>query len=292
MFDQFVNKLKEEPVTEPILLNMSNNMVLNPSLLWKKLEMIDQLEDKELYSILYNYYETILDEIFDSKNNKFVWLFTNPKFISTLTQVLYNVELKDKHKRRINKMAYDYLELKDTKDEYVQSLLIAMSKTANRTKIPNICALGIPESVAASLAMARYSSEKEIANVRRLNRILMNQPVETMTEQRIVDIYMVLFSHILPLFEGVMLDIVSPQNMGPQQSEIYGLITLAALDLMNELPINQIKYGLTLFSEDKRVLYPENRLRINLESCSENDYPRLLQAIDLLKHEGVYIPKY
>lgn len=292
MFENFIEKAKETPQQKPLTLDLASNMALNPSLLWNKLEQIDSIDDKELFNLLKGYFTDILDEIFVSKNPKFIGLFTNPKFISTLTQVLYNTELPDKYKRRINKMTYDYIILRDNKDNYVEELLMAMAKTANRDKIPRLCALGIPESIASLLTMSRYSSEKEIVNVRRLNHILMMQPVETMTEQKIVDIYLALFSHVLPLFEGVMFDVVSPQNMNQSEAEIYGLITLAALDLMNELPIVSIKHGLQLFIDDKRILYPDNHLRINLESCSPHDYPRVLTAIDLLKNDGVHIPTF
>lgn len=292
MFESFIEKAKETPRQKPITLDLASNMALNPTLLWNKLEQIDFIDDKDLFNLLKGYFTDILDEIFDSKNQKFVGLFTNPKFISALTQVLYNTELPEKYKRRTNKMTYDYLVLRDNKDSYVEELLMAMAKTANRDKIPKLCALGIPESVASLLVMSRYSSEKEIVNVRRLNHILMSQPVATMTEQKIVDIYLALFNHILPLFEGVMLDVVSPQNMSPDEAEIYGIITLAALDLMNELPLASIKHGLQLFIDDKRILYPDNHLRLNLESCSPHDYPRLLTAIDLLKNDGVYIPTF
>ena len=107
--------------------------------------------------------------------------------------------------------------------------------------------------------------------------------------QKIVDIYLALFEHVLPLFTGVLLDVVSPQNMNSNSSEIYGLITLAMLDIMNELPIADIKTGLVRFEETRQIWYPDSPLRLNLESCSEEDYPRVLCAIDQLKTEGVYI---
>lgn len=287
MYQQFYNQMQMNP-TQTITLDLSSNMMLNPSILWNKLSNIDTLDDKELFDILKGYYEMILNEIFVSKDQKFVNLFTNPKFISAMTQVLYNIQLPDTQKRRLNKMAYDYLALKTDKDDYIQSLLMGMCKTVNRDIIPKLCGIGLPESIAALLAMARFSSDKDIYNVRRLNRILMNQPEEMMTEQMIVNIYLALFDHILPLFEGVMLDVVSPQTMSPSQAEIYGLISLAILDLMNELPTLSIKQGILKFIEDKNILYPDSHIRFNLEACSANDYPKFLTAIDMLKSEGVY----
>lgn len=291
MYESFVKDLSAHKKVE-VKLDLSQNMILNPQLLWNKLSDIDNIEDSELYKILSNYLERILDEIFTNKNTKFISLFTTPKFISVLTQVLYNITLTDSQRKKLNKMAYDYLIKKSDKDEYVSSLLSVMAKVVNRDIIPVLCGLGIPESVAAMLAMARYSNEKELINVRRLNRILMQQPPENISEQLIIDIYCKLFDHMLALFEGVMLDVVSPQVMSSGEAEIYGLITLATLDIFEALPMETLKYGLTLFEQDKRVVYPDYHVRINLESCSPQDYPRLLAAIDALKLNDIYMPAF
>lgn len=291
MYENFIKDLDAHKKVE-VKLDLSQNVVLNPGLLWEKLSDIDNIPESELYSLLKNYYNRILEEIFVSKDTKFISLFTTPKFITSLTQAMYEITLNGSEKRRLNKMVYDYLIKKNDKDEYISALLSTLSKVINRDIIPVLCGLNIPESIAAMLAMARFSSEKEIINVRRLNRILMQQPPKTMSEQLIVDIYCALFDHMLVLFEGVMFDVVSSQVMSSGEAEIYGLITLAALDIFEALPMETLKYGLTLFAEDKRIMYADNHIRINLESCSQNDYPRLLAAVDALKMSGIYMPEY
>ena len=289
---------KSSPDTKSITLDFTSNVILSGELLISKLSNMDYMSDREIYKIVSDYYEFILNEIFTTTDatmkRYYIDLFTQPKFIIALTQVMYTITPDHTIRRRMNKMSYDYLVMKDSKnkDSYVSGLLMALSKTVNRDKIPKLCSLPLPEDLASLLSLARYSSEKEVTNVKRLNRVLMNQPLESITEQKIVDIYLALFDHILPLFTGVMLDVVSPQTLTPDGLEIYGLITLAALDLMNELPITDIKKGLVLFDEDRKVQYADYPLRINLESCSSEDYSRILQAIDLLKTEGVYISTY
>lgn len=277
-----------------VTLDFTSNVTLTPEMLVNKLKNINVMTDKEVYELVNDYYEDILTDIFIKKEkqekSEFTDLFTVPKFIIALTQVIYTLTPSHTTRRRLNKMSYDYLVLKErNRDTYVSGLLMALSKTVNRDKIPKLCTLPLPEDLASLLALSRYSSEKEVLNVKRLNRVLLNQPADSITEQKIVDIYLSLFEHILPLFTGVMLDVISPQNLSPNTAEVYGLITLAALDIMNELPIVDIKKGLTMFDEDRKIQYPDSPLRINLESCSQEDYPRLLKAIDLLKQEGVYI---
>ena len=206
---------------------------------------------------------------------------------------MYNIppeNITSQTKRRLNKMSFDYLMIDENdRDKYISGLLMALSKTVNRDKIPRLCTIALPEDMSSLLSLSRYSSEKEVLNVKRLNKVLMSQPLTSLSEQKIVDIYLALFEHVLPLFTGVLLDVVSPQNMNSNSSEIYGLITLAMLDIMNELPIADIKTGLVRFEETRQIWYPDSPLRLNLESCSEEDYPRVLCAIDQLKTEGVYI---
>lgn len=281
-----------------VTLDFSSNVTLSDEMIIQSLNNIDSMSDRDAYNLIKDYYERILKIIFESNDKTMksyaINAFTVPKFIIAMTQVMYTINPNHFVRRRLNKMCYDYLVLESNthKDEYVSGLLMTLSKTVNRDKIPVLCTVPMSEDLASLLALSRYSSEKDVTNVKRLNRVLMNQPVESMSEQRLVDIYLALFDHVLPLFTGVMLDVVSPQMLNENSEEIYGLITLAALDIMEELPMADIRKGLILFDQDRKVQYPDNPLRINLESCSEADYPRLLKAIDALKNEGIYISTY
>ena len=270
------------------------NIKYSKSQILEKLGNISSMSDEDLYILVKSYYDDILEDIFTRKEqnevSEYIVYFTNPKFIQALTQAMYTTTPSNKSKRRLNKMAYDYLVLKQNKkDTYISGLLMAMSKTANRDIIPTLCALGLSEDFSATLALSRYSSEKENINIKRLDRVLMNQPIKVLTEQKIVDIFIALFDHVLPLFTGVMLDVVSPQNLSGDAEEIYGMITLAALDIMNALSVNDIKTGLAAFDKERSIMYPDSTLRINLEACSETDYPNFLHAIDELRCEGTYI---
>jgi hypothetical protein len=289
--------IKPAEDTGSVTIDFSANVLLTNDMLADKIKSLDNLSDQDIYILVRDYYDTILTDIFESKDNNkksdFIDLFMQPKFIIALTQVMYNIppeNITSQTKRRLNKMSFDYLMIDENdRDKYISGLLMALSKTVNRDKIPRLCTIPLPEDMASLLALARYSSEKEVLNVKRLNKVLMSQPLTSLSEQKIVDIYLALFEHVLPLFTGVLLDVVSPQNMNSNSSEIYGLITLAMLDIMNELPIADIKTGLVRFEETRQIWYPDSPLRLNLESCSEEDYPRVLCAIDQLKTEGVYI---
>ena len=276
-------------------LDYSSMVQLTPDTLYTKMQnSFSSMSDKDAFKLVKDNYKLILSDIFDKKErkevSKFIPYFTNSRFLSIMTQVMYTETPDEKSKRRLNKMCYDYIVLQSKdKDQYIVSLISALSRTINRDIIPMLCTIPLSEDMAATIALSRYSSEKENINIKRLNKVLMNQPLELLTEERIVNIYLKLFDHVLPLFTGVMLDVSSPQNMSSDAEEIYGMITLAMLDIMNELPIADIKKGLKLFSDDRKILYPDSSLRMNLKCCSETDFPRFVRAIDELEAEGIYI---
>lgn len=276
-------------------LDYSSMIQMTPETLYTNMQNTFKLmNDKDAFNLVKNNYKIMLSDIFDKKERKetsnFIKYFTDSKFLSIMTQVMYTETPDEKSKRRLNKMCFDYIVLQSkNKDQYIVDLISALSRTINRDIIPILCTIPLSESMAATIALSRYSSEKENINIKRLNKVLMNQPLETLNEEKIVNIYLKLFDHVLPLFTGVMLDVQSPQNMSSDAEEIYGMITLAMLDIMNELPIGDIKKGLKLFNEDRKILYPDSPLRMNLKCCSETDFPRFVRALDELELEGIII---
>jgi hypothetical protein len=276
-------------------LDYSSMIQMTPETLYTNMQNTFKLmNDKDAFNLVKNNYKIMLSDIFDKKERKetsnFIKYFTDSKFLSIMTQVMYTETPDEKSKRRLNKMCFDYIVLQSkNKDQYIVDLISALSRTINRDIIPILCTIPLSESMAATIALSRYSSEKENINIKRLNKVLMNQPLGTLDEEKIVNIYLKLFDHVLPLFTGVMLDVQSPQNMSSDAEEIYGMITLAMLDIMNELPIGDIKKGLKLFNEDRKILYPDSPLRMNLKCCSETDFPRFVRALDELELEGIII---
>lgn len=221
---------------------------MTPESLYDKMQNeFKTMSDRDAFNLVKNNYKLILSDIFEKRDKKeksgFIKYFTDSRFLSIMTQIVYTENPDEKSRRRINKMCYDYTVLKTkNKDSYIQDLISALARTINRDIIPILCTVpGISEQTASSIALSRYSSDKENINVKRLNRVLMELSPDALTEESIVSIYLKLFSHILPLFTGVMLDVQSPQNMSNDSEEVYGMITLAMLDIMNELPIADIK---------------------------------------------------
>lgn len=289
MYEQFMRQPQTQQNTQTITVDFSN--MIGGSNIKSKLSNIDSLTNADIYNIFGTYLNDILDCIFKDKDQQLIELFTNARFITIATQAMYNITPTTTQRRRLNKLAYDYLILKnDNKSKEISALMINFSKVVNKDITPRLCGYGLSEEVATMIALARYSSEREITNTKRLNRVIMQQPMKIMTEQMIVDIYCALYTSALDLFEGVMYDIASYQTLNENEKEIYGTITLALLDIINELPMSLIKEVLRCFTNNQQMLHPDSRLRFNIESFCPEDYPRLDECIQWMKNNGEQLP--
>lgn len=290
MFEEFMAHPDQQSQKEPTITIDFSCMVGRLDIK-NKFSCIDSMSDIDIYNAFTTYFNDILDGIFDDKDEFYIRLFTIARFVTIATSAMYNITPTITQRRRLNKLAYYYLFLKgDRKSQEISSLMINFSKVVNKDMTPRLCGYGLSEEVATMIALARYSSEKEIINTRRLNRVIMQQPMKIMTEQMIVNIYCALYTSALDLFEGVMYDIVSYQTLNENGKEIYGTITLALLDIINELPMDLIKEVLRSFTTNQQMLHPDSRLRFNIESFCPEDYPRLDECIQWMKNNGEALP--
>lgn len=288
MFDQYMKDIAKEPKRELVQIKLFDNPAYNTLVLEEKLRSLDSLEDREVYSLLRDGYESILSTIFIDKNRQYLDLFTNSRFVSILIQVMSSItNISHINRTYINKIVYDYIVLQDS-DPYIKQLLYSLSKTVNKDILPRLLGLGLPEDIAIRLALSRFSSQKEIVNVKRVNFIIMTSPIEIMTEQMIVFIYEKLYDRFTPLFVGTMIDNCK-SDMEGDMDEIYSIISLAILDILNVMPSNDIRKVLISYVGDFQALYSKNGYRFSLQ-CLSNDYARINAVVDALKYENIYVP--
>lgn len=291
MFEEIIKHLPLEVNPKNIYLSMDDT---NINAITNKLFKLDDLDDESLYNLICKTYPYILDEMFISKNIELIkFLYTNPRFIMTFTNVLSRPNIKLTYLQMIycNKLAYDYFTARGDKDDYIKALLVNLVKTVNRSITPGLIGLGLNEELVSYLTNARLSSLKEPIQVKRLNLIIMNQSTDIMTVQMIIDIYGKLFDRITPLFEGIMYDYWSlEQFTGKEMENVYATINIAILEIVNNLPEDIMYHLLRNFYESHQLINLNKRVRFNIYSFCQDDYPRLYYTLELLKQEGIILP--
>lgn len=291
MLDKFYEDVMKKPKKEKIYLNLSNNVLINPGVLPTKLSNIDNLTDRDLYELINNSYNILLNDTVVNDNKYYLSLFTNSRFLSIFIQVTSSVIMNHTNRVFCNRIAYDYLTSTDP-DPYIVQLFYTLSKMVNRDVIPQLIGIGLSEDLASYMALTRYSTQKEMVNVKRLNFIIIQSPKELMTEQRIVWIYEKLFDRFTPLFEGTMFDIYSDiDHYTEDMEEIYSIISLAILDIMNEMASADIRKVLISYSGDYNFRYRkgERTSRFSMQSLAE-DFYRINQVVEALVQENIIVP--
>lgn len=282
----------------PLDLNPLNQYLCmdegNIDIIKTRLFNLENLSDQEAYNLIYKTYPYILDEMFIAKNMDLIkFLYTNPRFIMNLGNVLSRTEIKLNYMQIVycNKLAYDFFTARGHKDDYIRALLINLVKTVNRNVMPGLIGLGLSEETAAVLCNARYSSLKDSIQVKRLNLEICKASSDKMTVQMIVDIYGKLFDRITPLFTGIMYDCwSSDQFVNKDMEEVYGTINVALLEIVNNLPDDIMYQLLKNFSESHSLIHLNDRLRFNIYSFCREDYPRLYFTLERLNYEGISLP--
>lgn len=288
MLDIFKN-IKENAVSEkvPELVNVDivNSPLIN-TVFRDRIQNIDKMTDRELYNLLKNSYETLFSDIFIKNDIQYLNMFTNSRFLNMITQIMGEVQISYINRIYCNKIVYDYLAY-DNSDEYIKSLMLNFSRVVNRDIIPIIVGIGIPENIATELVIARYSSMKELVNVKRLNFVITSSLIDIMTEQTIVFIYEKLFNKMTPLFEGIMFDVYECET--EESEEIYSRISLAVLDILNGMTSADIRKVLISYSSDYTMLFVDNGVRFSMNSLSY-DFERINNIVEQLKQENIYLP--
>lgn len=293
IFNDFCKEVKQKnPYVKPnyVKIDIENNPVFNLQVLRDQLMNLDKLSDQDLYNLIYRNCDNILSNIFVNNDKTILQIFTHPRFLTILNQVLYKLNITYDIKIYCNKIIYDYLSL-NTGDQYVRDLLLILGKTVNRNEIASLVGLGLDEDYSTLLAISRFSSKKELANIKRLNFTICNGSKNIMTEQMIVNVYERLIDNFTILFKGTMLDAYDTSNFPEDHQEIYSYISLAILDIMNTMPSNKIKVVLSSYAGDYySFVNTTHTVRFSMQ-CLSYDYFRITQVVEYLKNiDQIYIP--
>lgn len=254
----------------------------------KKLKSIDKYSYEDLLNIVYNSYETILDDVFmrdQEMRANIIEAFENELFVKAFVEAISKITLTEHQLFSCNKIAWDYISgglNKKLKEEFLQLSLII-----NRNII-NILSTKIPMSTAKMIALARFSSMNEKKSATRVNRVLCSIP-DQLSVQTIIDIYAVLYKNsVTQLFEAIMYDI------GEDTSNLnnFNNITSAIFYILNNMPSNEIRSVLYSYAENYRLLSKNDKLRVDVTEYSiVNNFRRVFDTISYLHdREDVKMP--
>lgn len=299
-FDAFFTPEMAKPRFGDQVIDMNDNPLLNPTNLDVQLANIANLDDQLLLNVISCNLKTIIDDMTGGAS-KYIVLLLNERFIQVFTRAINNIykvtpTLDYSIKSGINKIVYNFMYspyASDDKFVSIREFMLNLGRITNKDTTPMLMAKGFNEDISTMLALTRYSTEDEMVNVHRLNNLILQYPVEIMTTQNIMNIYLSLFSSLTVVLEGSMFnlqDTAMVLNNDENKVEIYGRISLAILLLLEDMTLENIKSVLSSYSGDYTLLHSGENVRFSFRSISA-DFPRINSVVAIMVHqEGVLVP--
>lgn len=293
----------EEKYKSPGIMNMrdagiGNSILVDSDLLLTELDRVDSKSDQELCDLVKSAYQILLDVEFINKSRNKIYIakaFSNLRFVSAFCTVVAKQNLTELQIICCNKLIYDYMTSK-TKNEMILNQLFALGWDINRATISSMYGKGLDQRIITHLVVARYSTTDDTLATKRVNVIIMNSG-SVMTQSVIKSIYESLFCKSLRgLFNGIMFDNDSLEyideedtDFAEQQQDIYDTITLALLDILNDIPMSMLCQLLRSYAQLKQYCHPHDKARFDIH-CLSGEYYRILEAIQMVESEGIMVP--
>jgi hypothetical protein len=268
-----VDKLLEESKPEYVSVTIDHHEALR--------SINPDMSEQKIYDILDTSYPTLLtEEIVKGDKHLIRSLFTQDKVLLMMSKVIEKHKLQLRYEERVymNKILYSMIMNNTATSQYTTDLIINIG-IYNNCNPALALANVVPRQVASYLCIMRYSSFKEMNNVRRANDYILKaiKPDES-AEQTIVNIYDVLYPRLTYLFEGIMIDVKDRSKLTEDEREIYGIQGLAILDILEQMPITSIDKVLTTYYGDLHMIFQDCPTRFSLLSIAACDYPRITDS--------------
>lgn len=294
MFEDFFKEVKEKSQSATYTnIDISKMSALNIDYFREQLLYnLNNLADNELYNFISANYKTVLQDIIDKRDERYLMIVSNTRFLSIFNEVLRHNTLNIMEIKNCNKIAYSFLTHNSTPDDdYIRSLYFNMSSIVNSHIVMRLIGVGVSEELAAMIAISRYSHDNELYNCKRVNNVLISSKT-LLTEQIIINIFEILYDEFYILFNGVMYDVYSEQELdaiSEDASQIYSNMSLALIDMTNTLPDQVIYSVLVEYLSANNTSKDYSDTRFKLYSLNSTDYYRILQVLDrVITEKGFY----
>jgi hypothetical protein len=296
MFEKFITDIKNKPNEDPKVININPDKIVaqQSGELIAKFKDIDAMSEKETYELLKESYSYILADIFSCNNKEYRFLLTSPKFLTILTQVVTEIQLTHDELVHCNKFIYDYIVYAD-QDQYVRKLLFMLGEAVNKSNTRRLLGCGLDEELAIFLAVAHKSTFKEEVNIKRLNFTLATSNPESMSVQKVIDVYEALFSRIGSLFISTMFDITIATTedawITKEVLEANNNITLANLYILESMEPIEITRVLLSYAEEFKMVhrYDYKSVRQSLHNLPSN-FVKTPVIVKQLEGDEILIP--
>lgn len=277
-----------------------NNNNLNLSVLKRNINNIDEMTDMELDIFISNSYKSILRNVFGGpESDRYIKVFQNPRFLDAFINVTSKMNLEQDDIVLCNTLCYHYIVIpKHMRDNNIMNRMMNLSKIVNRVYLPSLLGLGLSNHLASTLLIARWSDIDLNICVKRVNFMIITQPKELMSVEMIEGLlrrlynieatYHHIFPHImrdvLPEYED---DNINTHWITNEVEEVNSTLNLAVLNILDNLPTNQIRDIIRMFAQDQSI--KNSPVRFSLRTLSE-DYYRINDVVNSLMYgEGLYI---
>lgn len=258
---------------------------------------IDRMSASELYDYVLKNHDAILNVVFgnqaDKKNNEYLRLFLNLRFLTTLSRVISGTVLNPIQKVNCCKIIFDYMSLpSERRDPELFTAMQDFGMNILRDTISILMSIGVSRYYAVYLTAAMNSSNNIKINIQRMNYIIADS--KEFNEQMIINIYV----HMSKYNNLTMSDLLSshmfsvdPVNTDEQTSDMYSVISLAVLELLNNMTPDEIREVLKRYSNTFTLYYGGDYrvARFSLHSLSA-DFQRISAMAYSLQASGYPIP--
>lgn len=280
-----VNSLPVEP--DPVYVKSSIGL----NYLDRLKAINDSTSEKEIYDTIVASIGVLLSEkIIKGERELVRSLFTNDKVLLQVNNVVAKSKFTHDNRVYLNKIIYSMMKNGVMDSEYKNSLLMTIARNNNNDIVPKMTSY-VPDQIACTIGVLRYSSFRETTNIQRVNDYLLGAIVPNdKAEQTIVNIYDICFQKVTYLFECVMLDNKDKSLLSKNENEVYGLESLAVLDIVEQMPVNFIKEVLEKYYGDLNMIYNSMTPRFSLKSIAQSDYPRITMVDRELSANRGYNP--
>lgn len=223
-------------------------------------------------------------------------VLTSDKFLRCYTQAVMTMPVNGSIRIATNKVLYFILininKAPMFSREGLTRQALDLGAVINGPYVEQLISCDLTKDVATDLCISRFSNISEEVNIKRLNFDIACYGPSFMDEQTIVYIYEKLFDRIGSLFKWTMLEYYTPDQwaneLNENFNETYSAISLAILDIVNNMPMEAIRQVISGYVTDWLQLdRPPTRFSLRALSA---DYSRINTIVDALMKNNIYVP--